>query len=113
MVYLLATLGNDAEHVPSLLHAMSQELEVPALTEAPEIWGIGYYADDQALLIQRPAAMLDKRSVFDLAREVKSRIVLACIAASPSKSGPLRFGFVGGCSVFWVTCPAFRPWPPW
>lgn len=93
MVYLLATLGNDAEHVPSLLHAVSQELEVPALTEAPETWGIGYYADDQALLIQRPAALLDKRSFFELAREVKSRILLACIRTGPDQewAPPFRF----------------------
>lgn len=100
MVYLLATLANDAEHMPSLLHALAAELEAPG--PAPqETWGVGYYADDRALIIKKPASILHERSVYELAPQVRSRIVIACAkeGADRETAPPYRFRrWLFGCT---------------
>ncbi len=93
MVYLLATFANDADYMPSLLHALTSELEVGEQQGTQETWGVGYYADDRALLIKKPASILDERNVYELAPEVRSRIVIACAtpAADREAAAPFRF----------------------
>lgn len=101
MVYLLATLANDADHMPSLLHALGAELDVTS-TGGPETWGVGYYADGRALIIKKPGSILNERSVYGLAPQVRSRIVIACNKPGPNRESapPFRFrrwlfGFTG------------------
>lgn len=93
MVYLLATFANDAEYMPSLLHALTSELEVGEQEGSQETWGVGYYADDRALLIKKPSSILEHRNVYELAPEVRSRIVIACAtpAADREAAAPFRF----------------------
>lgn len=92
MVYLLGTIANDADHMPSLLWALANELEPPP-GDPKETWGVGYYADDRALIIRKPAELLERRSAFQLAPEVMSRIVVAAAhtGASREHSPPFRF----------------------
>jgi hypothetical protein len=95
MVYLLAAIANDSEYTGALLYALGSELAVPqAPADADEIWGIGYYADNRALIIRKPAELLSQRSFYELAPAVTSRVVLAAIEREPpslEKSPPYRF----------------------
>lgn len=93
MVYLLATLANDADYMPSLLFALSGDLSVPELGSAPEAWGVGYYADGRALIIRKPAEILTQRSAFELAPKVQSRILMTCARAGGigEHTPPFRF----------------------
>ncbi|MCA9552942.1 MAG: class II glutamine amidotransferase [Myxococcales bacterium] len=79
--------------MPSLLHALAAELDVPENGGAQETWGLGYYADDRALLIKKPASILNQRTAYALAPEVKSRILLACAKGTGERSAapPYRF----------------------
>src|SRR5688572_22783394 len=93
MVYLLAAIANDAEYTPALLYSLGAELAVPE-AGSDEIWGIGYYADNRALIIRKPAELLPRRSFYELSPSVTSRVVLATIERdNPSleKSPPYRF----------------------
>jgi glutamine amidotransferase len=95
MVYLLAAIANDAEYTPALLYTLGAELAVPEPPpDSDEIWGIGYYADNRALIIRKPADILPKRSFYELSPSVTSRVVLATIERDPpslEKSPPYRF----------------------
>ena len=95
MVYLLAAIANDAEYTPALLYALGAELAVPETpADADEIWGLGYYADNRALIIRKPADLLPRRSFYELSPSVTSRVVLATIERDPpglEKSPPYRF----------------------
>ncbi len=79
MVHLVATVANDADRMPSLLYALRNEVVVPESTALLETWGVGYYAEDRALIIRKPAELLSTRSIFELAPNVQSGIVLACV----------------------------------
>ncbi len=95
MVYLLAAIANDAEYTPALLHALGAELAVPeSIPDQDEIWGIGYYADNRALIIRKPADILPRRSFYELSPNLTSRVVLATIERDPpglERSPPYRF----------------------
>lgn len=91
MVYLLATFANDADYMPSLLYALSQELAASEMSLNHETWGVGYYTDDHALMTKKPGYLLDARSVYALVPEVKSRIVLACAGTEADDPPPYRF----------------------
>src|SRR5688572_30636724 len=78
MVHLVAVVANDADHMPSLLHALRNELAVPGTPASGETWGVGYYAEDRALIIRKPAELLGTRSVYELASNVQSTVLLAC-----------------------------------
>ena len=89
MIYLLATSANDAEFMPSLLHVLAGELRVPLDAVAGEVWGVGYYAEDRALLVRKPSSILSDRSVFGVTPELRSRIVLAAAQAGHASDSPL------------------------
>jgi len=111
MGYLLGTISNDAEHMPSLLFSLSNELEVPP-SAVGETWGVGYYADDRALIIRKPAELLNRRSVFEIGGEVKSRIVVACAQSDATRdhSPPFRFRrWLFGISGALAPLEALRP----
>lgn len=93
MVYLLATFANDAEYLPSLLHALASQLDAPEAEREQETWGVGYFADDRALIIKKPASILNHRTMYALAPEVRSRILLACAKAGTDRelAPPYRF----------------------
>lgn len=100
MVYLLATLANDADHMPSLLHALGAELEVGS-EAGPETWGVGYYADGRALIIKKPRSILQERNAYGLAPQVRSRIVIACAKGGIDREAapPYRFRrWLFGCT---------------
>ena len=105
MVYLLAAYANDADQMPSLLHALAAELAVPETSSTQETWGVGYYADERALIIKKPASILSERSVYELAPEVRSRLAVACAddeheraAAPPFRFRRWLFGYTGSLS---------------
>lgn len=106
MVHLVATLANDADHMPSLLYALRNELVLPEKAAPGEVWGVGYYAEDRALIIRKPAELLSSRSVFELAPKVQSSIVLACVKngvkaleqAPPHRFRNWLFGYAGDLS---------------
>src|SRR5262245_35412818 len=106
MVHLVATLANDADHMPSLLHALRNEVVLPEKSAPGEVWGVGYYAEDRALIIRKPAELLTSRSVFELAPKIQSSIVLACVKrdvkaleqAPPHRFRNWLFGYCGDLS---------------
>jgi hypothetical protein len=93
MVYLLATLVNDAEYLPSLLAALAAEVGLRRPPAPLETWGVGYFADGRALIIRKPVEVLRARSAFELAPAVKSKVLLACAQVSPvrEQTPPFRF----------------------
>lgn len=103
MVYLLATVANDAEHMPSLLHSlrgMGVDVDGANLT-----WGLGYFADRRALILRRPSSILPEQTAFAMAPEVRSRTVMACarpekhqLDAPPYRFRNWLFGYVGDLS---------------
>jgi hypothetical protein len=103
MVHLVATLANDADHMPSLLYALRNEVVLPEKAAPGEVWGVGYYAEDRALIIRKPAELLTARTVFELAPNVQSSTVLACVKreakaveqAPPHRFRSWLFGFSG------------------
>jgi len=98
-VYLIATLANDAEFMPALTHRLGREL--PDLDEEAENWGIGYYADDRALIIQRPIDTSSRRDVHQVTADLRSQVVLACAGRGeppPFRSRRWLFGSVGDLS---------------
>jgi predicted glutamine amidotransferase len=70
------------------------------------VWGVGYYAEDRALIIRKPAELLTTRSAFELAPNVQSSIVLACVKrdvkaleqAPPHRFRNWLFGYCGDLS---------------
>lgn len=102
MVHLVAMLANDADHMPSLLYALRNEVAVPEEALPGETWGVGYYAEERALIIRKPAELLTTRTVFELAPNVQSGIVLACVDRGPGPrdhAPPHRFrGWLFGYS---------------
>ena len=93
MPYLLAAYANDAAHMPSLLYALSPSLSAPVGEAEGETWGVGYYADHRPLIIKKPAEILTERTVFGLAREVRSRTLVASAqrTATRDQAPPYRF----------------------
>lgn len=92
MSYLLATIGNDADYMPAHLFALQGEL-VASDPNGREQWGLGYFADDRALVIKKPGDLLQNRSAYELASNVRSRVVVACADDSGIREGapPYRF----------------------
>ncbi|MEQ8278199.1 MAG: hypothetical protein RMA76_41840 [Deltaproteobacteria bacterium] len=92
MSYLLATLANDADYMPAHLFALEGEL-VASETAEREQWGLGYFADDRALVIKKPGELLAQRSAYELASQVKSRVVVACAQENGNRDAvpPYRF----------------------
>lgn len=103
MGHLLAAMANDAEHMPSLLHTLRGALAVPEEDAKGEVWGVGYYADDHALIIRKPGDLLPGRSFYELASKVRSHVLLAFLRSGVSTTAhapPYRFrrwlfGYVG------------------
>lgn len=86
MVHLLAAIATDAEHMPSLLYALKGVVVPPDPVAGGETWGVGYYADDQALTIRKPGELVASRTFFDLASAVRSRVLLALVQRGAHKS---------------------------
>jgi predicted glutamine amidotransferase len=100
MVYLLATIANDADYMPAHLYALKSELAA-AEAAGPEHWGVGYFADDRALIIKKPSEILSDRSAYELAPEVRSRVVVACAEEDGVRDSapPFRFRrWLFGCA---------------
>lgn len=107
MVHLVAMVANDADRMPSLLYALRNELHVPEAGSEPETWGVGYYAEERALIIRKPAELLQTRTVFELAPTVQSSVVVACVlrdgtardSAPPHRFRSWLFGYSGDLSL--------------
>jgi|GEM_PF-2567139 hypothetical protein len=107
MVHLLAAIATDAEHMPSLLYSLKGVLTPPEPASGGETWGVGYYADDQALTIRKPGELVAARNFYDVAAAVKSRVMLAMlrqgttktIHAPPHRFRRWLFGTVGSVDV--------------
>lgn len=105
MVYLVATLANDAEHLPALIDGLRHEVLVPEPDPKGESWAVGYYADNRALIIKKPSNTLADRSIGQIAGNLKSRILLACVQSTVERERPppyrhrhWLFGFAGDLS---------------
>lgn len=86
MVHLLAAIASDAEHMPSLLYSLKGVVVPPEPVAGGETWGVGYYADDQALTIRKPGELVGARTFFDLASAVRSRVIIALVQRGAHKS---------------------------
>lgn len=104
MAQLLAAVANDAEYMPSLLYSLGNVLIHPAPGQTADVWGVGYYTDERALVIHKPGALMTEREFYDLAREVKSHSIMAVHeshatagmqAAAPYRFRHFLFGAVG------------------
>lgn len=93
MVHMLAALASDAEQMPAFLQALQSELSLPEGDPTAETWGIGYYADDRALFIKKPADLLAERKLSALSKSLQTRTVVACVASTRSREAapPHRF----------------------
>ncbi len=89
MAQLLAAVANDAEHMPSLLFSLDRVLQHRASDEGAEVWGVGYYAEDRALVIHKPGELMSDRAFYDLARGVKSHSILAVHEQQPGATAPV------------------------
>ncbi len=101
MEVLFATLANDAEYLPALLHALGSQVAVSQEGASKEAWGLGYYADERALIIRKPAGLLGERSLYRLAPETRSTIMLAAAVGVQRQvlAPPFRFrNWLFGCS---------------
>ena len=73
---------------------------------AGDTWGVGYYADDRALIIRKPGDLLAERGFYELAVDVKSRILLSFVQegstttvhAPPHRFRRWLFGCIGDLS---------------
>lgn len=86
MVHLLAAIASDAEHMPSLLYTLKGVVVPPEPAGGGETWGVGYYADDQALTIRKPGELVGSRTFFDLASTVRSRVLIALVQRAGQKT---------------------------
>ena len=93
MPYLLAAHANDAVYMPSLLYALGPALTGPSGDAEGETWGLGYYADHRPLIIKKPSEILTERTAFHLAKEVRSRTIVASAQRSAvrDQAPPFRF----------------------
>jgi glutamine amidotransferase len=77
--------------MPSLLYSMRNVLVCPP-SSAEDVWGVGYYADDHALIIRKPGNLLTSRSFYELASSVRSRVLVASVHPGSQKhAAPYRF----------------------
>ena len=95
-----------SEYMPALLHHLREDGPPPAVEGAPEIWGVGYFADDRGLIVRKPTSILDERSAYGVAKDLRSRIVLACarrervqLDAPPFRFRRWLFGYAGNVDV--------------
>lgn len=103
---LLGAIANDAEHMPSLLYALRNVVRPPPHKEG-DVWGVGYYDDDRALIIRKPGDILTSRDFYELAPEVKTRVLLSFVKdgtlatqhAPPHRFRRWLFGAVGDLSA--------------
>ncbi|MBK8012870.1 MAG: hypothetical protein IPK13_16110 [Deltaproteobacteria bacterium] len=107
MVYLVATIASDAEHLPTLLERLRDEVAVPEVRPGGgEAWSVGYYADRRPLIIKKPGTLVPGRSIAELAGGLKSQVMLACIKnrndvgrrSPPYRHGRWLFAHVGDLS---------------
>ncbi|MEM6370411.1 MAG: hypothetical protein AAGD10_19165 [Myxococcota bacterium] len=86
---LLAAVSNDAELMPSLVHALDQELGT-VHAQPPFIWTVGHYGDGRALTRRRPVDA--PATLHGLVPDVHSRVLLACRSqADVGEPAPHRF----------------------
>ena len=93
MVQLLAVMATDAEHMPSLLYSLRHVLQCPN-AEGSDVWGLGYYADNRALTKRKPGGLLEDRTFFELASDVRSSVIVASVhgnAKETQHAPPFRF----------------------
>ncbi len=74
-MYLIATLANDADYMPALTHLLGRELPEPDARDGA--WGIGYYADDRALIMRRPMDAETEVGIDTMTQDLHSHIVVA------------------------------------
>lgn len=83
---LLAVVANDPDQMPSLMFALNKELGVTQSVPG-SAWGVGYYSDDRALTVHKPAELVVRKGVHGVAPDVRSRILLAGHSA-PQRQHP-------------------------
>ena len=105
MVYLVATMANDAELMPALLFSLRGQVAVPDTPLNRETWGVGYFGDGRPLIVRKPAASLEERSTYGAAPDLRSRVIISCAqpALVQAEVPPFRFrqwlfGYVGDLS---------------
>lgn len=93
MVHLLAAVANDAEYMPALLSALRGQVRLPERVAPGETWGVGYFADDRGLIVRKPTTILEDRSAYGIARDLKTRFVMVCarVEQTQSDAPPFRF----------------------
>ena len=107
MVHLLASIANDAEYMPALLYALRGEARAPQTPVVDETWGVGYFADRRGLIVRKPASLLEERSAFAVAGEIRSPILMVSARgerdrayAPPFRFRQWLFGYTGNLDRF-------------
>jgi len=91
---LLGVFASDAENLPSLMFSLGSEVSGVGPHPDGEVWSLGYYAQDQALVSRKPGELVDSRQFYELAADVKSRVLVGFISdgqANTPHTPPHRF----------------------
>lgn len=93
MVHLLASIANDPEYMPALLHALRPETRLPEEPASDETWGVGYFEDRRGLIVRKPASLLEERSAFSVAGDLRSGILMVSVRSERDRlnAPPFRF----------------------
>jgi len=94
---VLSVFASDADNLPGLLYSLANKYR-PDVDEAnfaqSDIWSLGYYAQDRALIIRKPSELVESRHFFQLANQVRSRVLLCAVnegQSSTEHAPPHRF----------------------
>jgi predicted glutamine amidotransferase len=100
---LLGVFANDAENLPSLLFSLGNEVSCSEPHPNGDVWCLGYYSHDRALVIRKPGDLVESREFFELASEVRSQVLIGFVRegntstphAPPHRFRNWLFGTVG------------------
>ena len=94
---VLSVFASDADNLPGLMHALAHQYR-PESTDSTfvpdDVWSLGYYAQGRALIIRKPAELVDSRHFFQLADKLRSRVLLGAVnelQSSTEHAPPYRF----------------------
>ena len=77
---LLGVFASDADNLPSLMFSLGSDVSGATKHPDGDVWSLGYYAQDRALVIRKPGELVDSRQFYELASEVRSRVLVGFIS---------------------------------
>jgi predicted glutamine amidotransferase len=91
---LLGIFANDADNLPSLMYALKNSVGCKLSHPDGDVWSVGYFDQDRALIIRKPGELIDSREFYELAPEVKSQVLIGFVqdgSTGPPHAPPHRF----------------------